>query len=297
MHHKNDKSKKTEKVTDRERFIRKIEKLPTLPVIVYKILETLENPRSSAKDLRNTILNDQSISAKILRLANSAYYGYNRQVTDITQALVLLGFETVKSISLSVSVINAFPESDEEYSFKREDLWKHAMETAYGAKVIFENAGFKNTERVFIHGLLHDIGKIIMAYYYPVDYEEAFKLSQNNNIDIQNAEKEIFGFDHTEAGYWLGQQWQFPKSILSGIRYHHDPFKAPRDVQESAFVIYLANALTYLPEISNGPNSRPPEINSRILDNLRLSESDLESIIEAFKSIVPQIESFFSAVK
>ena len=175
-------------------LIQRIKILPTIPVIFHRILQCTEDPKSSASDLKETILKDQSISAKILNLANSAYYGYMKKVEDITQAIVILGFDTIIDVAVSVSVLKAFNDIRIEV-FEKEKFWMHSLATAETSKLISKYLQEKSLEVYFIIGLLHDIGKVILSYFFSEDYDTVIFDTRVSNSYVYESEKKVFGFD------------------------------------------------------------------------------------------------------
>jgi len=274
--------------------ISKVKTLPTLPQVFYKIIDTIEMPDSSAKDIKNTIKRDQSVSAKILKVANSALYGHPREITDITRATVLLGFDMIKSIALSVSVFNSFPKTENNSTrFDRELFWIHSMASAEAAVIVADKIGYPKKEQAFIIGLIHDIGKVILDYYFSPDYKIVIgKVRQENRL-IRDAEIEILNFDHSLVGGWLGEQWNFPESILSSIKFHHRVNEAPKEFIEEVIISHVADIVTRSAKIGSGGDYNIPKISNIAFKKTDLNQEAVELIIQKLINKKTEIEEFF----
>jgi len=279
----------------KRRFIQKITILPTIPVVFYKIIQCADDPKSSASDLKNTILNDQSISAKVLNLANSAYYGFMKQVKDVTQAIVVLGFDTVVDVAISVSILKAF-EGIKSEEFDKEKFWIHSLAAAETAKLIGKKKNLGSLEFYFVLGLLHDIGKVILSNFFTDDYDTALLDARASDSYIRESEKKIFGFDHTDAGGWLGEKWKFPNRIILPIRFHHQIEKLPADFNEEIYITYLANYLASVSEIGFSGNYKEPFLNEIVLTKLSFNNDDVTALTKQLKKLTPKIETFFEAL-
>ena len=142
-----------------KRILSKTKDLPTLPAVVAKVMKAVSNPMATAGDLNGIISTDQALTSKVLRLANSAYYGFPQEITNITQAVTILGFNTIRNLALSVSVHKMLFASREKELFSHRDFWKHSVATAVAAKMLANQTGYKSEENAFTAGLMHDIGK------------------------------------------------------------------------------------------------------------------------------------------
>ncbi len=274
--------------------ISKIKTLPTLPQVFYKIIDTIEMPDSSAKDVKNTIKRDQSVSAQILKVANSALYGHSREITDITMATVLLGFDMIKSIALSVSVFSSFPKTENNSTrFDRELFWIHSMASAEAAVIIADKIGYQKKDQAFIIGLIHDIGKVILDYYFSPDYKIIVTKVRQENCLIRNAEIETLNFDHSLTGGWLGEQWKFPESILSSIKFHHRVNEAPKEFIEEVIISHIADIIARSAEIGSGGDYNIPKISDIVFKKTDLNQEVIELIVQQLITKKTEIEEFF----
>ncbi len=276
-------------------ILKDIKKLPTLPVVFEKVLSTIDNPRSSASELQETIKNDLSISAKVLNMANSAYYGYSKQVSDITRAVIILGFDMVKNIALSVSVFNLFP-SNAESLFDRDKFWLHSIACGYIGKILADETKYDEPDKVFISCLLHDIGKVVLSSFFEEDFNKAIVLMKEENITLLEAEDKIFETNHCDIGFQLGLKWNFPDELLASIKNHHNPAISEKRHLHLTLLTHLANIITYNEDIGSGGNTSPDTISFKFLDRLKLSEKKFKGVLEETRSMKPKLDAIMAAL-
>ncbi len=217
--------------------------LPTLPTTVAKLLELIDNPRSTAYQLGQMISEDQVLTAHVLKLANSVYYGFPRRIKTIPLAVVILGYETLKNVLLTVSIIDRFSRQANGLRFDFSLFWDHTLATAIASKILARDAGYQLTGEAFVAGLLHDLGKLILSQYMPEEFSRIYRLSFQNRQPMYNMEKRMLkGVTHAEVGAWLAERWHLPGTLVQAIRYHHEPTEAP--VESSlAFIIHVGDYL------------------------------------------------------
>ena len=217
-----------------KQIIEETPNLPTMPNIVSEALNIIGNPKSSINQLSDIISKDISLTSQILKLVNSSYYGFPTQITTINKAMALLGFNQVKSLILSVAVKSMMCGPGGK------NLWIHSIRCAVGCQSIANSLGKGHNDEAFVQGLLHDIGKTILELYNKQAYAEISKLVELG-ADRINAEKMMFGFDHTEVGEELVNKWNLPVIIGNSVRYHHTPqqLENPSEVG----VVYVADRI------------------------------------------------------
>lgn len=226
-----------------QRRVRSLAKLSTLPTIAMKVMQLVENPRTSASTLARLISNDQILAARILKLANSAYYGFPRKISTLNLAIVVLGFNALRDLVLSISVIDQFMLNDLE-EFEVEKFWRHALMVGHGARILSKFFNYPVSGEVFVAGLLHDIGYTILLQYFPEQFRTAFAYARKRKVPFHEAEIATLGFSHAEAGAWLAEGWNLPDKLVRAIRYHHNPEKnlTHRDLVN---IIHLADEICY----------------------------------------------------
>jgi HD-like signal output (HDOD) protein len=215
--------------------IQNIIHLPALPTIAMEVIGIIENPRTNVHTLSNIISKDQVLAAKILKIANSPFYGYSKTISTLDFAIVILGFETLKEAVLSVSLISHLSKNISK-DFNINSFWGHSIATSVISREIAKNLGYKILAESFVAGLVHDLGILILNQYFSKEFDEVVQLSKTNNIPITEAEMKVIGVTHDEVGSWLAQRWNFPKQLIESMRYHHNPSFAVINKQLAAIV-------------------------------------------------------------
>lgn len=225
-----------------DRFKKKlmeINEISTLPQVMARIMEIVTDETSCAADLASEITKDKSLTAKILKIVNSAYYGFYREIVKVSDAVVVLGFNEIKRLSLAMSVLDMFGKN--KRTQHRLQLWNHSFACAAMSDILEREWGLRNSG-AFTAGLLHDIGKAVLDQYFPPMFAAVQVLAHENSLQEYEAERRLFGFDHADIGSWLSEKWNLPQNLIEAIRCHHRPESA-RDEPELARVVYVANRL------------------------------------------------------
>jgi putative nucleotidyltransferase with HDIG domain len=217
--------------------------LPTLPTIAMEVACLANNPMTGMSEIVRIIRNDPALTAKILRVANSAFYGMPGRVESLNMALVVLGMREISNLVTCISVFKTFPVSGNGKSFDRRAFWEHSAGCGEIARVIASKLNMRLHGIEFTAGLLHDIGKIMLEQYLHEPYVHSLRLVETERISTTEAELQTIGVDHAEIGAWMAESWTIPESIAEAIRYHHQPVLAPNN-QPLAAVIHLANTFT-----------------------------------------------------
>jgi putative nucleotidyltransferase with HDIG domain len=226
-----------------QRVISNIRNLPTPPIVFHQIQKVISDPNVSAAKVSSILAEDPAMSVKVLRLTNSAFYGLNREIESVKQAVVIIGFEAIKNLVLSASVLDMFKGKtiDQEY---QEKYWRHSLSTAFCCRLLanrLKARGFVDPDAAFSAGLLHDVGKMVVSCFLPDEYEQ-FLEARNDNIDSMDhqIEENIFGYTHAQIGGFLGTQWKIPHKLTEAITFHHQPQLYEED-DPMAYIVYLAN--------------------------------------------------------
>jgi len=274
------------------RMIIQTKSLPTIPTTLYKIIECVEDEKSSASDLKKIILHDQSISAKVLNIANSAWFGFARRVEDISRAIVVLGFNTVLEIAMYVSFSTFVTEASKSSVFDPELFWLHSIAASEGAKYIARDIKQVPKEVCILIGLLHDIGKVMINYLYPDDYSTVLKQAAHEGENLEKVEKDKFGFSHDDVGEWLEEKWKFPLRFISSVKYHHKPEQAPPEFKLEAVLAYTANCLAKNVRIGNSGNPDIKLQTSRRSKILPYTSSDVNDWRKYLSGQTKKIQAF-----
>ncbi|MEN9358815.1 MAG: hypothetical protein RL095_350 [Verrucomicrobiota bacterium] len=216
-----------------------IEKVPSLPLTALKIVKLANDINSPPKDMLDTIKMDPMITGKVLKLINSSYFGLSQQVTDLRQALVMLGANTVKNIALASALLSTMRSgSGSAGGLDQDALWLRSLATACGAKLAAKNAGVPRAqiEEYFLLGLLHDCGRIFCFQMLAQEYLAVLIKAQKEQIPLASAEMEEFGMRSAQIGGLLAERWQLPANIHDAILYHENPLDSQAHAREVAIV-------------------------------------------------------------
>jgi putative nucleotidyltransferase with HDIG domain len=263
------------------------EQLPTLPSVVTKVLNLISNPKVSAKKIGEVISTDISLSSKTLKIVNSAFYGFPKRVSTITQAVVILGFNAIKSAVFGVAVINAFNKYSKNPIIDYNEFWKHSVAVGSASRVIAKHAGCDMTEEVFIGGVIHDIGKLILSQFSANTYQKVIEKARekDDKYSYSEIERQFINYDHSEIGHYLVEKWNFPENLASIIRYHHNPLKAPENEEkELIFIVSVANILINILKIGNTGNYFIEKIPIQVWKSLNLNINELPDLYDEIKN-------------
>ncbi|GAB4373611.1 MAG: hypothetical protein Kow0042_17610 [Calditrichia bacterium] len=234
-------------MVNRDYFVKELEdirEVPTLPQVAFQLIALISDEKSSMREISNLIEDDPPLVAKILRIVNSGYYHLRNDIKNIRQAVVILGLEELRNVIFALSVFSTFyhVKESEYFSFLR--FWKHSAATGKIAVAINKYLGIELPHSTFISGLLHDFGRLILQLYFREEYEKVFAHCISNNRQLVQAEKEVMGFGHDEAGYWLAQKWNLPDYLSDIILNHHQI--RPGEVAKNPLlaIIHIADRIT-----------------------------------------------------
>lgn len=257
--------------------------LPTLPSVIYKLNSLSENDKSSIQEMARIVSSDQVISARVLRLANSPSYGFYR-VSTISNAMILLGVNVVKSLALSSSIF-AIMEKDIV------GLWEHSLGVGAAANIIAHKLGLPECEEIATAGLLHDIGKVIISIKCSDAEKAILDLVRERRIYTMEAEREIIDTDHAEVGGWLSKCWFLPDKLSEPIAFHHDVAESVNHRIKTA-VVHIADILISASGFSNSGESFVPPMQRIAWDTLKLNEQLLAEIVDEVEDKLIEVKNF-----
>ncbi|MCX5759719.1 MAG: HDOD domain-containing protein [Candidatus Hydrogenedentes bacterium] len=273
-----------------EDALTRLKGLPALPTVMSRILATIADPDASALDLSPHISADQSLTASLLRIVNSVYYGHYRRVANITSAIVMLGFREVCNLALATTTFRTFLAGHAHYD--RTQLWRHSLAAAMAAERLANALGMP-VEGCFVSGLLHDIGKVVFDVLYPERFQQAIREAHTGNAFIRDIEPRYLGMDHAAVGRLLAEQWDLPPSVVNTIAHHHKN-AADRRTPSLADVVSVANIMTYRADLGEASNGRAPEGPSDGLFGLTAQQWD--ALAQELAESRPRIDEFLGAL-
>ncbi len=280
------------------RAIEGISHIATLPEITLKIIELVEDPTSTAQDLHNVISNDPALCSRILRVVNSAFYGLPRQIGSINRAIVLLGLNAVKNISIAASLRKLFRGGELCPSFSARSLWIHCVATAAGSKLICDELKLGLSDEAFLAGLIHDIGIMVEVQAMRPELTQVFEEMTFDSdgapqCDMREVEQRVLGADHTAFGAGLCETWKFPKSFGYVTRHHHNPTELPEAHRMLTSIVYVADRLSGQLDYGFRTDLVHLEISTADLDALGLTNEQLEKVKGSLPQAFEDIEATF----
>ena len=252
--------------------ISKIDEFPTLSSIYAKLNEVIDNPSSSADDVARVISQDQAAVAKVLKAVNSPIYGFRKNISTISQSVVLLGFNEIRNLVLTLSIIDSFKDIENFTLLKPVDLWKFSIATGIVSKIIAESKESKEVEKIFIFGILHGIGKLLFMKMLPDLYEKVINYSYENKISTRETEIKIIGMHNSTAGRLLADRWNLPKEIKEIIKYHITG-DIDGKYNENVAIVHLATIVADILQLGNSGEFKDRYLNVSSFNKLDLDKN------------------------
>lgn len=210
-----------------DKIISTIGDLPATPVIIASLMNLTSDINTDIEKITKNLISDQSLTARVLKLANSSFYGRAKAVATLKEAIVLLGFNTLRSLVLATSTHRLYQNGENDEV--QDKLWEHSLATAIASRMLAEKSGCGHAEEAFIAGLLHDIGKLVLTQKLPEEYGKVIQRVEKNQLKFIDVEDEQFGFNHTDVAFLLLHKWSFPAEIVNSVYEHHAPKKNEDD--------------------------------------------------------------------
>lgn len=278
--------------------------LPTLPVVAQNIIRISRSPDTSAKDLAVFIGNDQALANKVLRMANSPYYGMGKKVDSVLRAITIIGFDEILGMAIGIGVLPSFKANPIGRILNMRHLWLHSLGCCFAARNTLtylqrcpnrEAADQLEEKATFLPTLLHDMGKIIFSIYFPAEYTLVLQQAMEEEVPLQLVEQEMLGLDHANLSSLLMKYWNFPETILLPVRYHHTPERSEDDCRSGARLIMLANSLVREAAIGDSYNRQSYD-SVKIGEKLGLDRNALQSLKTALVKQQGEIEQFLQVI-
>lgn len=286
-----------------EQLKNKIERfanLPTLPQVATRLIGMINNPLTSASDVAFIVGQDLSLSAKMLRLANSAFYGIPRSITSIGNAVVILGLKVINTMVLSLTVFDMFPEDKRSAAlFNRKAFWIHSLSCGLIAKFLttrIRKVVLFDPEEAFCAGLLHDIGKVVMEQYLHEEFHQALDYALLNRFPIFEAENSQLGYSHTDIAEWLTESWSLPAEIRLSLIHHHNPAGSIQS-QDIITLIHLADWLCYETGMVIDGDYQPPQLQESCIKMLKLLPRDIDTVKEILPEELDKTSIFYNVAR
>jgi len=272
-----------------EHIIDKIDSLKPISSVGNRVMEIVYNPKSSLRDIVDVIKYDQSMTANVLRICNSSYYGFRQKISSIQQAVSLLGMEKIANMVILRNSANNFTAAQSGYDLEEGELWRYSVASALIAQDIAKKKRLSNVNHLFTSALLKDIGKVVLNTYIKDSFDLIISLVENSHYAFTEAEKEVLGIDHAELGGIIAEKWDFNPAMVDIIRNHHDPNKADAG-DMSIPVVYLADSICMMIGIGVGSDGLSYRYHQEVIDRLHFTDIDLQIIIAEFWEKLRSVE-------
>ncbi len=265
--------------------VENISTIPTIPSVLKQLSTIIENPKISLNEISHFVSQDPALTTKILQMVNSALYGFPGRISSVNHAVMLLGLNVVKGLLLSVSVFEIMHKA-------MIGLREHSIGVAIASKVLARMKGLKEPEEVFVAGLLHDVGKVILTLSWPEEYDRTVKEAESSGIAIFDAERSRFSETHAAVAGWLAEKWHFPRKLCECIANHHRPHTSSLAPLETA-IVHVADVLVKARGLGYSGDRLVPDVNVKAWETVALSEADLREILKELEDSVEQTEEEF----
>ena len=225
-----------------ERKLESITDLPVVPTYIGKILRALDNTDIRAKKLAEYIEKDQALTIKILRAANSPWYGQKGKIATVDLAIIIMGLNTIKEIVIGMLVDKFFSKTP-AYLFDINSFWNYSLFCGSTSRLLARKTNYKKAGEAFVAGLMHDIGILIIIQYFTYEFKEIKQLVESGKFDMIKAEELVLGNNHAEIGAWMAKKWNLPDQLINSVKYHHIP-KKELDIQLDQETISLTRIVS-----------------------------------------------------
>ena len=264
------------------RKVENIGTLPTVPGVLKKLSSIIEKPRITLVEISSFISNDPALTTKVLKMVNSAIYGFPGRIASVSHATMLLGLNVIKGLLLGVSVFELMQKT-------MHGLYEHSLGCAIASRVLAQKKGLKEPEEISVAGLLHDIGKVILMLEFQKEYEAAMNEARTKNISIFEAEKVQFNATHANVGSWLAEKWCFPRNLIEVIECHHRPALAKNAPLETA-IVHTADILVRARGFGFAGENLVPAVHPAAFELLKLSAADIKDVLKELEDNMESAE-------
>lgn len=272
-------------------ILRSLDDLPAMPHVVYKAQEIMRRPDSNIKELAKVIEIEQAIATRVLKLANSSYYGLSRKVSSIHHASVLLGYKTLQELIAVAGISNLMNKNFKGYGLSSEDVWRHSIAVAFGSRIIANRKDVEFGDSAFFAGLIHDAGKLILDQYVYERKDTFNTFMADGRQTFLYAEKEILGFDHSEIASELCLKWKIPDEQRVAIRFHHCPSQSK--ACELAYILHMADCIAMMNGCGVGTDSLLYQPEKGAMEFLGLQDDEIarikDEVLESVEKIAGQM--------
>lgn len=265
--------------------------IATLPEVTIKIIEIVEDAKSTARDLHEVIKNDPALSVKVLKVVNSAFYGLPGQVASVDRAIILLGLSAVKNIAIAASIAPLFKGKRISGQFSAADLWRHSLAVAVaGRNIATVSPHLAMSDEVFVAGLIHDIGTLVERQTFPNEFAEVINRCTDGSVNFLECERQVIGADHQVFGVALTTKWKFPRHLRAAVGFHHNIETLSAELRNIATVIHMADVLCCREKIGFYLTAQDSAITDEMLDSICITQEQVDEIRDTLSEQLAEAE-------
>ncbi|MEA2085334.1 MAG: HDOD domain-containing protein [Thermodesulfobacteriota bacterium] len=276
---------------------RDVEELPTLPAVAIKLLEIIQDERSSASDLAKVVESEPAITARLLKIVNSAAYGFQRKISSVNRAVTLLGFSTVRGLAIGVTLFDQLISPHRKRGFDPIFFWQHCLSVAGLCRAFAEATNYPNPEEAYVAGLLHDVGKIIMNANGRISYADFVKNSSNADGDLTiEGEQKVIGISHDKLGAYFCNAWNLPERLVYAVLLHHQRFahlNLPHENAKLIAILSFSNFMAWIQGLGSVEVFCHPVVQPEVSDIINLEDIDLSSMVACMDREVKNTAEFY----
>lgn len=280
-------------MTNLRTIIKEIAGLKPIPQVINKILEIQQDPDGSMKDMTQVISHDAMTTANLLKAANSAFYARPKPFETVQQAVVFLGMDEVVDLVLMTNTASNLKRPQKGYGLEAGELWRNSVASALISKALCQKLNIENPHLIFTCALLKDVGKVILDQYVGATAEKIRMRVDKENQSFEEAEKSVIGIDHAELGAMTAQVWRFSPEMVDIIKHHHQPGHAAV-AQKEAAVVHLSDTICMMMGIGTGSDGLAYHFDQALIQNMGLSEKDLQKIMADFSEQFEEVENLIA---
>lgn len=275
-----------------QKAMSKVTEIGSLPEITTRIVQIVEDPKSTAHDMHEIVRSDPALAAKVLKVVNSAFYGLPSQISSLDRAIVMLGLSAVKNIALAASLSRLFRPGNLSDRFAVRDLWTHCISVGVCTRMIAE-VSFGHAEEAFVGGLVHDVGLLVEYQLFPEKLREVANRCEASPQNFLELEREVIGADHTVFGSTIAARWKFPLALRNAITFHHDPSSLRPEYKRVLTAIQVADTICCQNQVGFFLTAATQEVSEEQLGVIGITSEKLGSILEILPEKVTESERIF----
>ena len=273
------------------RIMLEIEAFPGMPATAAKLLPLLDNSDSTASEIESIVKYDPGLTANILKLTNSAYFGIPTRVSSVKQAIVLLGWKRLLQLVMTICMSPLMKKTIPGYDLRSGELWRHSIAVSVAAEILVKSLNISDADEVFTAALLHDVGKLILGGFVKKDLEQIESMV-TKGITFDVAESMVLGTNHAEIGGHILQKWSFPAALVNAVQWHHDPESCEKSCTLSD-IVHVANTLGLMTGFGNGEEGHIIEPFGPVADRLGLKADELEAMAQQTSAGLKKMSRFW----